>query len=132
MVKPSLVLPAGLLGMAVGRVIPRIVPTPLGTPAVSTGPAAPFGSPAPSAQGELDIAREALGKLPNAPHDTSLGAGTTTAFQLIAFNELFEVAFFSSLLNNITHGVPGYNASRQDAHVIGVALAVSAAPPPPF
>jgi hypothetical protein len=127
MVKPNLLLSAGLLGMAVGRIIPRIVPLPLGPPTVSAGSTALSGSPTPGAQGELDIAREALGKLPNAPHDTSLGAGTTTAFQLIAFNELFEVAFFSSLLNNITHGVPGYNASREDAHVIRVALAVSVA-----
>lgn len=31
-----------------------------------------------------------------------------TTLQVIAYNEIFEVAFFSSLLNNVTHCVEGY------------------------
>lgn len=31
-----------------------------------------------------------------------------TVFELIAFNELFEVAFFTSLIQNITNDVPGF------------------------
>ncbi|TQS32634.1 hypothetical protein Golomagni_07045, partial [Golovinomyces magnicellulatus] len=45
---------------------------------------------------------------------TELGPGSTTAFQLITFNELFETAFFGSLVNNITTGVPGYEAQNKD------------------
>ncbi|KAK2074942.1 hypothetical protein P8C59_009112 [Phyllachora maydis] len=36
-----------------------------------------------------------------------------TAFQLIAVNEEFEVAFFSSLIDNITAGVPGFQMQDQ-------------------
>jgi hypothetical protein len=33
---------------------------------------------------------------------------SATTFQAIAFGELFEVAYFTSLLNNITNNVSGY------------------------
>ena len=33
---------------------------------------------------------------------------SATTFQAIAFGEFFEVAYFSSLINNITNNVPGY------------------------
>jgi hypothetical protein len=33
---------------------------------------------------------------------------SATTFQAIAFGELFEVAYFTSLLNNITDNVSGY------------------------
>jgi hypothetical protein len=41
-----------------------------------------------------------------------LAAGDVTVFELIAFNELFEVAFFTSLINNITHDVSGFEVGN--------------------
>lgn len=54
------------------------------------------------------IELQARGTLPNSPLPTSISDETATIFSLIAFNELFEVAFFSSLIANITSDVPGY------------------------
>jgi len=36
----------------------------------------------------------------------------TVTLQLIALNELFEVAYFTELLHNITTNVPGYDVSK--------------------
>lgn len=36
------------------------------------------------------------------------------ALQLIAFNELFEIAFFSELLSNVTNNVPGFEIPNAD------------------
>ncbi|KAF5024989.1 hypothetical protein F66182_2940 [Fusarium sp. NRRL 66182] len=63
---------------------------------------------------EQQIAIQAGGKLPGAPLPTKLGPGSTTAFQLIAFNELFEVRFFESLLYNVTNGVAGYKIDHDE------------------
>ena len=38
----------------------------------------------------------------------TLGTDDLTSIQLIAFNEIFEVAFFTSLLFNVTNNVPGF------------------------
>ena len=50
----------------------------------------------------------AHGTLPNAGTPSTLAAGDVTSFEVIAFNELFEVAFFTSLINNITNDVAGF------------------------
>lgn len=55
------------------------------------------------------IQLQAHGTLPNATLPSSITDQSATVFQLIAFNELFEVAFFTSLLNNITASVPGFD-----------------------
>lgn len=68
------------------------------------------GFPNPNEQQQLAIEKVAGGKLPNSPPPTSLADSSATAFQLIAFNELFEVAYFTSLVNNITNNVAGYEA----------------------
>ncbi|KAK8929641.1 hypothetical protein H634G_04017 [Metarhizium anisopliae BRIP 53293] len=88
---------SALLGLAIGAVIPNN-----------------NGFPTPNDQQKLQIAQEAGGLLPGSPPPGSLGAGSITAFQLIAFNELFETAYFSSLLHNITSGAPGYEAENTD------------------
>ncbi|KND91796.1 hypothetical protein TOPH_03468 [Tolypocladium ophioglossoides CBS 100239] len=93
---PLLSLPA-LLGLAAGASIPSN-----------------DGFPNPNAQQKLAIAQQAGGLLPNGPPPPSLGASSITAFQLIASNELFETAYFSSLLQNITAGAPGYQAQNKD------------------
>jgi hypothetical protein len=72
------------------------------------------GFPEPNDQQKLAIGQQANGLLPNSPLPSSLGEGSTTAFQLIAFNELFETAYFSSILQNITDGVEGFQAENKD------------------
>ncbi|OIW22908.1 hypothetical protein CONLIGDRAFT_143995 [Coniochaeta ligniaria NRRL 30616] len=71
------------------------------------------GFPAPNAQQLLDIERIADGKLSNAPPPAKLAPSSLTAFQVIAFNELFEVAYFKSMIDNITADVPGYQLPSQ-------------------
>ena len=60
-----------------------------------------------------DIEEQAHGTLPNSPLPTSLNATSVTVLQLIAFNEAFEVAFFTSLIQNITSNVNGYQVDSQ-------------------
>lgn len=57
------------------------------------------------------IQQQAHGTLPNGPPPTSLADNDITSLELIAFNEIFEVAYFTSLLYNITNKVSGYEAS---------------------
>lgn len=80
------------------------------------GPQVPFKFPldtgfpnitAPSPELTL-IEKQAHGTLPNGALPKSISDATATNFQLIAFNEIFEVAYFTSLLKNITSGE--YNA----------------------
>lgn len=66
------------------------------------------GFPDPSAAQLAAIEAMADGQISNAPPPSTLAASSLTAFQLIAFNENFEVGFFSSLIDNITNGVDGY------------------------
>ncbi|KAK3185565.1 hypothetical protein K4F52_005665 [Lecanicillium sp. MT-2017a] len=72
------------------------------------------GFPMPNDQQKMDIAKKAGGLLPNGPLPKELGDGSATAFQLITANELFETAYFSSLLHNITDGVEGFEAENKD------------------
>lgn len=99
MIWSKILAPAALFGAAYAGKIPRAY----GEPSAN-------GFPNPSADQQVAIAKQAGGKLPNSPPASSLGDNTATAFQLIAFNELFETSFFTSLINNITSGVPGYEA----------------------
>jgi hypothetical protein len=60
------------------------------------------------------IQQAAHGILPNGPPPpTPPAADDLTSLRFIAFNELFEVAFFTELLFNITHSVPGYEYQDQ-------------------
>jgi len=54
------------------------------------------------------VEKTAGGSLPNTPLASYPGPNGIAALQLIAFNEIFEVAYFSSLLNNVTTGAAGY------------------------
>ncbi|KAH7129583.1 hypothetical protein B0J13DRAFT_139589 [Dactylonectria estremocensis] len=116
MLVSTLLASAGLFGSALGGLIPRSFGIPKGD-----------GFPNPSDSQEKQIALQAGGKLPGGSLPKSLGSGSTTAFQLIAFNELFEAAFFSSLLHNITQGVKGYeipaNERRKSEQIIRAILA---------
>ena len=46
------------------------------------------------------IEDKAHGSLPNEAPPSSIQANTLTSLQLVAFNELFEVAFFTELISN--------------------------------
>ncbi|KAK4494097.1 hypothetical protein PRZ48_014395 [Zasmidium cellare] len=63
----------------------------------------------------LAIEKQAHGTLPNGPLPSKIQDATATTLQLIAFNEIFEVAYFTSLLNNITSGAynVGEGAAKQ-------------------
>lgn len=68
------------------------------------------GFPNPSPAQIAVIEAQAHGSLPNgAPPAIPPKDDSFTSLRLIAFNELFEVAFFTELLANITHGYDGYN-----------------------
>ncbi|KIW14505.1 hypothetical protein PV08_07289 [Exophiala spinifera] len=62
------------------------------------------------------IEQQAHGLLPNGPPPPSPpAADDLTSLRLIAFNELFEVAYFTELLANVTNNVAGYQF--QDANL---------------
>ncbi|KUJ14586.1 uncharacterized protein LY89DRAFT_650489 [Mollisia scopiformis] len=68
----------------------------------------PNGFPNLNATALAEVYKLAGGTLPNGALPTQLTAGATQTLQLIAANELFEVAYFTELVNNITNKVPGY------------------------
>lgn len=74
--------------------------------------AAPFslsnGFPNPSAAALKSIEKQAGGTIPNTALPTDLPADAIQSLQVIATNEIFETAYFSSLLHNVSHGVEGY------------------------
>jgi hypothetical protein len=86
------------------------------------------GFPNPNSQ-QLQIIEDlAHGTLPNGPPPPSLSEQGGINFQFLQFNEEFEVAFFASLLHNITTNVPGYEIkdSDQQKFIIEVITAVLA------
>ena len=87
----------------------------------------PDGYPSPNPSQLAKIEQKAGGSLPNGPLPTSLTPNAITTLQLIALNEAFEVAFFTSLLHNITANVPGYtlaSAADNRDYIIDVITAV--------
>lgn len=71
----------------------------------------PDGFPTPNPTQLAEIEKLAQGTLPDGALPTSLKPTGVTTLKLIALNEIFEVAFFSSLLSNVTNNVPGYDAA---------------------
>jgi len=88
------------------------------------------GFPAPSAEQLLAIEELAHGTIPNGPPPppNTISADGITSLEFINFNENFEVAFFSSLLHNITTNVNGFQISdhKERDFVIEVITAVLA------
>jgi len=68
------------------------------------------------------IENQADGTLPNGPPPPSLADDDLTSLRLIAFNELFEVAFFTSLLANITQNVQGFSLGYDQRDIVVNAL----------
>ncbi|KAF5667623.1 hypothetical protein FHETE_5681 [Fusarium heterosporum] len=99
----TLFVSSGLIGSALAGLLPRSFKVPSSD-----------GFPSPSTEQLQQIAIQAGGKLPGAPLPTSLGDGSTVAFQLIAFNELFETAYFNSLLKNVTESISGYELDGEE------------------
>lgn len=62
-----------------------------------------------------EIQKNAHGTLPNTALPTKINDTSAANLQLIAFNEIFEVAYFSSLLNNVTHGSYGQEIGSKAA-----------------
>ncbi|KAJ4410959.1 hypothetical protein N0V82_009110 [Gnomoniopsis sp. IMI 355080] len=71
-----------------------------------------FPNPNPSQLAAIQVIAD--GQLSNAPPPAKLADSSLTAFKLIAFNENFEVAFFSSLMDNITDEVAGYQLEASE------------------
>ena len=69
----------------------------------------PNGFPNPNRDGEITIQDGAHGTLPNGLPPPALSAEGITNLKLIALNELFEVAFFTELIYNVTNNVSGYD-----------------------
>lgn len=82
---------------------------------VAAAPYSPFplpdGFPTPNVGQVAEIEQEAQGNLPNGPLPTSLKSTGVTTLQLLALNEIFEVAYFTELIANITNNVTGYDAA---------------------
>ncbi|KAH9827982.1 Ferritin-like domain [Teratosphaeria destructans] len=66
------------------------------------------GFPNVSSNALLEIEKAAHGTLPNGPLPNKLNDVSLIVLGLIAFNEFFEVAFFSSVIKNITDGIDGF------------------------
>ncbi|KAH7021499.1 late sexual development protein [Microdochium trichocladiopsis] len=95
--RQSLVSGLGLLAsLSSGAVLPR------------GGGAELAGYPNPNDQQLFNIEKAAGGLLPNGKI-TKLSAAAIANLQVIAINEQFEVAYFTSLINNITSGQHGYS-----------------------
>ncbi|KAL6251427.1 hypothetical protein RBB50_001636 [Rhinocladiella similis] len=71
---------------------------------------------------------QAHGTEPNGGAPTGLAADDLTSIRLIAFNEIFEVAFFTDLLFNITTNVPGFTIDDHNTRqlVINAITAIQA------
>lgn len=101
----------------------------LASTAASLVAAAPFSFPLSNGFPNLnttamaEVYKLAGGTLPNGVLPTSLKPDAVQTLQLIAANELFEVAYFTELLYNVTSGVPGYQVENYD-YVVSTLTAV--------
>ena len=84
------------------------------------------GFPSPSADALTAIEIAAQGTLPNGPPPPSLAEDDLTSLQLIAFNEISEVAFFTELIANVTNKVPGYEVPDDNGLLLKTLIAVQA------
>ncbi|KAL8900621.1 MAG: hypothetical protein Q9192_000965 [Flavoplaca navasiana] len=71
----------------------------------------PDGFPTLNPDQLAEIQRLAGGTLPNQPLPTNLSQDAIATLKLLAHNELYEVAFFTELLTNITTAAPGYGSN---------------------
>lgn len=95
MLRKTLLATAALIGIGSGAVVPRMTPD---LNALLQ----------PNDAQLLQIQKAAGGLLPNGKI-TKLSAVAQANLAVIAINEQFEVAYFASLIGNITSGVHGYS-----------------------
>jgi len=76
------------------------------------------GFPNPSPQQLAKTQKTAAGTLPNGPPPPKLSDQGVLNLQVIAVNELFEVAYFNELLSNITNNVEGYHIEDKSAREV--------------
>ncbi|KAL8662360.1 MAG: hypothetical protein Q9168_008269 [Polycauliona sp. 1 TL-2023] len=74
------------------------------------------GFPTPTPAQLLQIQKLAGGSLPNSPLPSTLTKDEAATLKLLAHNEIYEVAFFSELLTNISTAVPGYGPDDTAPH----------------
>lgn len=104
----------------------------LGSAAASLAAAAPFSFPLANGFPNLnttemaEVYKLAGGTLPNGALPTALSDSGTQTLQLIAANEIFEVAYFTELLANVTNDVPGYALGADKDYVVKTLTAVMA------
>jgi hypothetical protein len=84
------------------------------------------GFPNPSQDQTLQIQIQAHGTLPNGPPPPKLSAEGVSNLQLIALNELFEVAYFTELVYNLTEKVHGYDLGYGHEYVLDALKSVVA------
>ena len=72
------------------------------------------------------IEQQAHGTLPNGTAPPPPKSNSLTSLGFIAFNELFEVAFFTELISNITHNVAGYDQISNREEVLATLKVVLA------
>lgn len=72
------------------------------------------------------IEKQAHGTLPNTALPKSINDSTAATLQLIAFNEIFEVAYFTSLLQNVTRGDCEIKSEAEKKEIIAALTAVQA------
>jgi hypothetical protein len=87
------------------------------------------GFPTLNATALQQVYKLAGGTLPNGALPSSLKPSGIQTLQLIAANELFEVAYFTELLLNITTKVEGYEEGH-DRYIIDTLKAVIAVSTP--
>ncbi|KAI9047416.1 hypothetical protein LZ554_008860 [Drepanopeziza brunnea f. sp. 'monogermtubi'] len=99
---PTLLLPTSLLSLSYLSLTTQAAPF--------TFANNPLGNnfPSPSPQQILDIQTQAHGSLPAGAPPATVQEDTLKSLRLVAFNEIFETAYFTSLLNNITTNATGY------------------------
>jgi hypothetical protein len=73
------------------------------------------GFPNPNSTELQKIEQQAFGTLSNGPPPANISNEGILNLQLIALNELFEVAFFDSLLHNITANLSGFEVANREA-----------------
>ncbi|KAF2266501.1 hypothetical protein CC78DRAFT_531614 [Lojkania enalia] len=86
----------------------------------------PDGFPNPSDAQVIQIQQAAFGTLPNGPPPSNISTDGLTNLKLIALNELFEVAFFNELVQNVTNRVHGYDLRAGHEYALATLKAVVA------
>ena len=80
--------------------------------------------PNPSAGQLEDIENKAFSTLLNAPPLSTISTNSLTNLKLIALNELFEVAFFTKLVANLTNKINSYDLNYGHDYILQTLKAV--------